>query len=70
MADKPAAPAQQPTPAKPRYRYRPAPLAALPPELGLPPATIQQVMTATNASARTVWRKIHSGVYRKTATAD
>jgi hypothetical protein len=50
--------------------YKPAPLESLPPELGLPPATIQQVMAFTGASARSVWRKIADGTYRSFKDGD
>jgi predicted DNA-binding transcriptional regulator AlpA len=50
--------------------YKPAPIESLPPELGLPPATIQQVMAFTGASARTVWRKTRDGTYRSFKDGD
>ena len=47
-----------PTTQSTRRGYKPASLASLPPELGTPDATIQQVMLFRGESARTVQRKI------------
>jgi hypothetical protein len=54
----------EPSPRPRRYGYKPAPLASLPPELGLPDGTVQEVMRFRNESARTVWRKITDGTYQ------
>jgi hypothetical protein len=50
--------------------YKAAPVESLPPELGLPDATIQQVMTFRNESPRTVWRKIRNGTYESYKDGD
>lgn len=50
--------------------YKPAPLASLPPALGPPDATIQQVMRFTNSSARMVQRKIANGTYESYKDGD
>jgi hypothetical protein len=50
--------------------YKPAPPAALPPELGVPDGTVAQVMFFRNESARTVWRKISIGTYQSYKNGD
>jgi hypothetical protein len=50
--------------------YKPAAHAELPPELGPPDATIEEVMRFRNESARTVQRKIADGRYQSYKDGD
>jgi hypothetical protein len=50
--------------------YKPVPLESLPAELGMPPASIQQVMAFTGTSARSIWRKIANGTYKSFKDGD
>jgi hypothetical protein len=54
----------QPPTGKPAAKRRPCSFEALPPELGMPDATVEQIMRYTSASSRTVQRKIANGTYK------